>query len=256
MRILALIPWVAKEEFMDYHRSSLPSDVKVACLKEGPLTDTKNNIARNLPAIVDAIQDAEKEGYDAVVIACLSDPGVEIARKFVNIPVLGSLNISLHVSQIVGHRTLLLVPEFARTRFQFPEIITTYGLRDRVVVRGSYASIPEALQAYRNYKATGTMNPFVAEMVNICVKSIEDDGVDVIVLGCGSIKWMKEVLEGELAKKGHRITIIAPVALAVEIARALIIQGLSHNKTGYPFRPGEYIISREIGKKDILREMA
>ena len=81
---------------------------------------------------------------------CLSDPGVEIARKFVNILVLCSLNISLHVSQIVGHRTLLLVPEYAGTRFQFPEIITTYGLRDRVVVRGPYASIQ------RHFRPTGT----------------------------------------------------------------------------------------------------
>jgi len=44
------------------------------------------------------------------------------------------------------------------------------------------------LQAYRNYKGTDTTNPFVTEMVNICAKSIEDDGVDAVVLGCGSIK--------------------------------------------------------------------
>jgi allantoin racemase len=249
MKILTLIPWVAKEEFINYHRSSLPGDVDVACLRESSLADTKNNIVRNLPAIVDTIQDAEKQGYNAVVVACMSDPGVEIARKYVSIPVLGSLNVSLHVSQIIGHRTLLLVPELARTRFQFPDIITTYGLRDRVVLRGSYASIPEALEAYRNYKATSTMNPFATEMVNICMKSIEEDGIDVIVLGCGSIRWMKEVLESELAKKGYRITIIAPVPLAVEMAKVLLTRGLSHNKTGYPFRPGEYIVSEVAGHK-------
>lgn len=234
MKTMVLIPWAATEEFMNYHRSSLSSDVDVVCLKNGPLME--NNIARNLPALVAAIQEAEKQGYDAVVVGCLDDPGVEITREFVGIPVLGPLNVGLHISQMIGHRTLLLAPEIARTRFQFPEIVTTYGLRDRVVVRGTHASPPESIGAYRDYKATGKISHFITEVVNICVKSIEEDGVDVIVLGCGGLKWMKEVLESELAKKGYSITIIAPIALAVEMAKTLVTQKLSHNKTGYPGR--------------------
>ena len=63
----------------------------------------------------------------------------------------------------------------------------------------------EAIEAYRDYKATGRINHFITEMVNICVKSIEEDGVDVIVLVCGGIKCMEEVFESELAKKGYSI---------------------------------------------------
>lgn len=234
MKIMVLIPWRATEEFMNYHRSTLPKDVDLVCLKDGQLMD--GNIAHNLPTLLSAVQDAEKQGYDAVVVGCLDDPGVEIIRSFVNIPVLGPMNIGLHISQMIGHKTLLLAAEINRTRFEFPEILAPYGLLDRVVIRGTRYSPPESMEAYKDYKATGKINQFITEVVNVCVKSIEEDGIDVIVLGCGGLKWMKEVLESELPKRGYPITVIAPIALAAEMAKTLVAQKLSHNKIGYPGR--------------------
>jgi allantoin racemase len=237
MRIQVIIPWLADENLLAYERLFIPKDVEVVSLKEGLLAESFSDLSRNLPPLLDKIKEAEKKGYDAVVLACFGDPGVEESRELVSIPVIGPLNVALNAAGMIGHRTLLLVPEYEGGRFFARRNIAVYGLQDRVVVRGSRASIPDALNAYEDYKATGKINPFISEMIDICVKSIKEDDVDVIVFGCGGIKWMKEILESELAKIGHNITVINPLPLAVEMARVLVNLKLAHNKTGYPSPP-------------------
>ena len=98
--------------------------------------------------------------------------------------------------------------------FFLKQLVMTYGLQDRVVVRGTNAKLSHALQAYEEYKASGKLNTFITEVIDICVKSIEEDDVDVFVFGTGALKWMKEVLESQLDKKGYNITVINPLAIA------------------------------------------
>lgn len=237
MKILQIVPWVADEGLLAYERSFVPKDVDVIGLKEGSLGECRSDLARNLPLLVDTIQKAEKQGYNAVVLSCFADPGVEIARELVSIPVLGPLNVGLHVSQMIGHRTLLLFPEYARIQCLQKENVIIYGLQERVVARGTYRSVPEALKAYEDYKVTGKVNPFITEIVDISEKSIREIDIDVIVLGCGGMKWMKGVLESELAKRGYGITVINPLPLVVEMARVLVNLKLCHSKVGYPSPP-------------------
>jgi allantoin racemase len=240
VKILEIIPWKADEGLVEYERSFVPSDVDVVDLSEGILAECQSDLARSLPALLDAIVNAEKQGYDAVVIACFGDPGVEIARELVSIPVLGPLNVSLHVSQMIGHRTLHLVPEYARGRYFSKANHALYGLQDRVVLRGTNSGVGDAFKAYQDYKATGKLTPFMTELLDICEKSIKEDDVDVVVFGCGAVKWMKDILENELAKRGYSITIINPLTTAIEVARALVNLKLTHSRVGYPTpRPAE-----------------
>ena len=45
---------------------------------------------------------AEREGYDAVAISCFADPGLELIRSLVDIPVVSSLETALLVSSTIG----------------------------------------------------------------------------------------------------------------------------------------------------------
>jgi Asp/Glu/hydantoin racemase len=91
LRILLIIPWAADEQLISYEREFVPSDVDITGLKEGSLVECATDLVYNLPSTIDAVADAERQGYDAVVIACFSDTGVEAARELVSIPVLGPL---------------------------------------------------------------------------------------------------------------------------------------------------------------------
>jgi Asp/Glu/hydantoin racemase len=95
----------------------------------------------------------------------------------------------------------------------------------------------DALEAYDDYKETGQTNPFITEMVEICEQSLEKDNVDVFVIGCGGIKWMRDILENELAKKDHRVPVIDPVPVAIEVARTMVNCNLLHSRRGYPKPP-------------------
>ena len=59
----------------------------------------------------------------------------------------------------------------------------------------------------------------------------------MIVLGYGGLTWMKELIERELAKKSHSMTVINPLPPAVEMAKVLVALKLGHNKAGYPSPP-------------------
>ena len=136
MRIQLIHPWPIDDAMAAYEREFVPDDVEITGLKQG-LKGSRSNIDRNLTALFDAITDAERQGYDAVVVACLSDPGVEAARELVRIPVLGPLNVGLHIAQIVGRRTLILVTDASRLgRSVMRDLAHQYGLEQRVVIRG------------------------------------------------------------------------------------------------------------------------
>jgi allantoin racemase len=233
-RIQLINPWVADEALVAYQREFVADDVDIVGLKNG-LRGSRSNMERSLSVLFDAIVDAEKQGYEAVVVACFSDPGVEAARELVRIPVLGPLSVGLHVALMLGHRALSLLTEYFRfSRFLTRDNIATYGLQDRVVLRGTNRSVPDALQACRDYRATGKNNPFIAEILDICVESVREDNTDVIVFGCGGLVWMKELIERELHERNIGITVINPLTVATEMARTLIDLNLSHSPFSYP----------------------
>jgi allantoin racemase len=59
-------------------------------LEYGPLTiRTSEDEALSTPGMIEAIQRAEKDGVDAVLVDCTSDVGVKEARQRVRIPVIG-----------------------------------------------------------------------------------------------------------------------------------------------------------------------
>jgi allantoin racemase len=237
MRIQLIHPWIVDSNLIAYEREFVPEDIDIVGLKEGPLGQCRSDMARNLPPLLDAIVDAQKQGCDAVVVACFGDTGIEVVRELVDIPVLGPGNVGLHVALTLGHKVCMLHPEYERIGGISRENIELYGLRDRVVVRGSSRSVPDAIQAYLDYKEKGEITPFITEMVDVCINSIKQDDADVIVLGCGGVMWMKRVLEMELKKKGYDLTVINPMPVAVEMARMLVKLKLTHSRVGYPRPP-------------------
>ena len=60
--------------------------------------------AMSVPGIVVEALKAERAGCDAIIIDCMGDPGMKVAREMVSIPVLGPAETSMHVAAMLGHR--------------------------------------------------------------------------------------------------------------------------------------------------------
>ena len=52
--------------------------------------------------LLTAVVDAEKEGFDAVVIACCSDPGLQDAKDLVSIPVTAPMEAAVYTAASIG----------------------------------------------------------------------------------------------------------------------------------------------------------
>ncbi len=74
---------------------------------------------------------AEREGYDAVAISCFADPGLELARSLVDIPVVSSLETSLLMSCTIGRRPGLLTLDGAMVRL-VERLVADYGFQGRL----------------------------------------------------------------------------------------------------------------------------
>lgn len=53
-------------------------------------------------SLYEEVMRSEEAGYDAVIVGCLYDPGVRVARELVDIPVVGPLEASFQMAANFG----------------------------------------------------------------------------------------------------------------------------------------------------------
>jgi len=75
-----------------------------------PAIETDVDAAQAVPGVLRLVRKANEEGYDVVIIACFSDPGLGAAREISKILVLGIQETSLHIAAMLGHRFTVLTP--------------------------------------------------------------------------------------------------------------------------------------------------
>jgi allantoin racemase len=155
----------------------------------------------------------ERDGAAAIVNACILGPGCAQAMQVVDIPVLDPGEVAMHVAAMLGHKFSLLVPGMAAVR-GFQENIQKFGLESKL------ASIQCTHVSPASYvpKERETMDV----LVKLSCKTIEEDDAAVMVLACGMLVGKGRELKKLLKEQGHDVTVIQPVPLAIEVARALV----------------------------------
>jgi allantoin racemase len=78
------------------------------------------------PFVVKKAEWAEKNGYDAVVVSCMMDPGVKAAREAVSIPVIGPREACLHVASMLGANPKTILPRGIPVLNMHDDIEKTY----------------------------------------------------------------------------------------------------------------------------------
>ena len=94
MKILVVIPFYASEWLLNFMQENVPPDVDVTGVGTGgPHGEGRSDVAYTSGYVMEAIVDAEKKGYDAVILA--SGPGalVDEARELIDIPNYGDIGL-------------------------------------------------------------------------------------------------------------------------------------------------------------------
>lgn len=181
-----------------------------------PAIESDTDIAHAVPGVLRLVRRANEEGYDAVVIACFSDPGLGPAREVSEILVLGIEETSLHVAAMLGHRFTVLTPLPQRVPKKEREI-KALGLWESLAsVRPLGLTVTETEANPQRTKA---------RVLEVAKAAVEEDGAEVLVLGCAGMTGYAEEIEEALG-----VVVIDPTSVTLKVAEGLAEAGLIHSK--------------------------
>jgi allantoin racemase len=191
--------------------------VEVVRLEDAPSAiESATDGAMSVPPLLDRVRWANQEEFDAVIIACFSDPGLEPAREVSDTLVLGIQQATLAVASMLGHKYTILTPLSARIPAKEQDI-------RRFRMDSSCASVRALdLSVAQTEADPGLTKRRVKEVARA---AIEQDGAEVIILGCAGMVGYGEELERDLG-----IVVLDPTTVAFKMAEALVESGLRHSK--------------------------
>ncbi len=208
-----------------YARSFLGPDttLDVAVPKEGVgSVESRADAALAVPALLESVQRAERDGYDAVIISCFSDPGLEACRELVSIPVTASAQASMHVAAQLGSKFSVIAPGKKRSS-RGQENPRKYGLWEKFAsVRNSGLSVMDLAR---------DKNKTLERLAEVGSEIVERDGSDVLILGCMSMAF--HGIERELSDR-IGVPVVNPVPASIMMAELFVRSGLRHSVLSYP----------------------
>ncbi|HYU78349.1 MAG TPA: aspartate/glutamate racemase family protein [Vicinamibacterales bacterium] len=181
-----------------------------------PAIESAADEAHAIPPTLRLVQQAEQDGYDAVVIACFADPGLDAAREIASIPVVGIEESALHVAAMLGHRFTVLTARSERVPAKIDHV-ARLGLQSRL------ASIRALGMGVLEMEADAERAS--ARILEVGRAAVEEDGAEVLVLGCAGLAGQTS----ELARLLH-VAIVDPTPVALKVAELLVDLRLAHSK--------------------------
>jgi allantoin racemase len=193
----------------------------------------------NKVQIIEKVLEAEKEGYDAVVVGCFSDPAVPEARGLVNMPVVGLCEPTLLFACLLGHKFGVVTLNEPRAILEMELMIRMYGLEHRAILNPIRPiSMPSIELFTKGMEHPDIVAIDVLEKAKRCV----EDGAEVIVLGCNALGPLCTI-SGVAKVDGADAPILDSVSVSITCVEAIV----SLNKgLGVPFvsRTGSYSLAR------------
>lgn len=163
---------------------------------------------------------------DAFVIACYSDhPAIYAAREITNKPVIGIAEATMHMACMLGHKFSIVT-----TNKEWEPLlwgaVAHYGLTTRCASVRSTGLAVLALES---------LSPDETYMMirGASQLAIEEDGAEVICLGCAGMAGVDKDLEAELG-----IPVLDGVVCALKLLEGMIGYGIQTSKRLAYAKPG------------------
>lgn len=200
--------------------------LSVACIRRGPASiESLWEEVACVEGLVELGLAAQAEGVDGLVIDCMGDPGVEVLREILDIPVLGPAQTAMGVAAMLGRKfSVLTVLE--RSRPLVDDQVHKYGLTSR------YAGCEVVDLPVLDF----CDDPQVAlgELKGAALDAVRLRRADSIVLGCTGWTGLGPALQDFLATQGNPVPVIDPMPLTVRVLQGLIAERIGHSKQAYP----------------------
>ena len=185
----------------------------------GPVSiESHYDEALAVPGLLQEIAAGERAGVDGYVIACFGDPGLLAARELARAPVVGIAEAAMHVASLIGS-SFSVVTTLDRTRGQAWHLAERYGMKRFCAnVRACELPVLELEVPGSNARQ---------RVLDECRRALDEDGCDVIVLGCAGMADLCRELSLTLG-----VPVVDGVAAAVQLVESLAALGLRTSKRG------------------------
>ncbi|AYO31865.1 MAG: hypothetical protein PWR06_1651 [Thermoanaerobacteraceae bacterium] len=201
----------------------IPDNIKVECcsLKMGPASiETIYDESFATVALIRYIEEMTEENgripFDAIVINCFADPGVDALRELLDIPVVGVGESAISLASLIA-------PRFSIVSIQKNSVphahkrLSTMGISSRVAsVYGIELPILDL----------GKSKDVVINMISEAgEKAITRDAADALVLGCTGMADLAGIVSKRL-----NVPVIEPTSAGIWAAISMVSIGITHGR--------------------------
>jgi allantoin racemase len=161
---------------------------------------------------------AERDHYDAFIIACGDDPGLSGAREITSKPVLAIGQSPMLIAPLLG-RKFSILGHWQGDKPRSEDKVAKYGLSPLL------ASVVPACEPALGIHADRQSK--IELMVKLGRKAIEEDGAEVLILTGAAFAGMQQEISDRLG-----VPVLEGIACAVKLAEILIDLNLHTTRVG------------------------
>ncbi len=171
------------------------------------------------PWIIREAERAEHEGFDAALILCMADPGLQGAREATHMPVVGVAQACYLTALALGDRFSIIAIGDADNGF-YRRCLRRYGLEAHL------ASV--RCLGLRAHELRQDLDALKEAFIRTARVAVEQDGAEVIIPGCTNIYGLAPQMQAALG-----VPVLDPVATGLRYAELLVGMGLAHSKRAF-----------------------
>ena len=181
--------------------------------------------------------------YNAIVLLGGGDPGYMEAREIGHqhrIPVTSSAHAQMHIAGLLGNKfSIVDIAETHNMRMQ--DLVLQYRMTDRCAsIRNVNYPLPtenfpdNVIEVERKCALAGQRSGMLDAAVQEAVAAIEEDGAEVIMLGCSAAFWLQPLLQEKLAEIGWDVPVLEGFRSAILVAKMLVDLGVDASGLAFP----------------------
>jgi len=220
LKILVVNPvghsrWDEQDRKLYMTFASPGTEVEVISLPEGPLSiEDPKAYGEVVPLVMKRVLELYMN-YDAVIVNCFLDPGVDLLKAMVNKPVVGPCEASLALAGLLSKK-LAIVTVGNEALWMIEERVRALGYGTYLVtIKGIELTVPQ-LDEKRDEAIALTIEKS---------KEAISEGAEVVILGCTGLSGMAKEVQEAIDKP-----VIDPSGAALKVAEALVKLGVFNPK--------------------------
>jgi len=197
--------------------------------------------AARLPIVREACASGK---YNGIVLLGGGDPCFMEAREIGHrhgIPVTSCAHSQMHIAGMLGNRfSFIDISEAHNMRMQ--DLVVQYRQTERCAsIRNVNFPLPRPpyedeyrIEEERQKALRGEPSDMIEASLREAVAAIEEDGAEIIGLGCSATFWMRPILERRLAELGWNVPVLEGYRCAIEHLKLLVNLGVDASGLAFP----------------------